>query len=104
MKVVVFKFNHLGDNVVFVPAVQALRRLQPDWDLTLLTTPNEAELYRGPGGPQEVLTSPKAAFDRSHRRPWVLARWIWERLSDNLPLSAVLIRETCTSGCIYRGG
>ena len=33
-----------------------------------------------------------------------IARWIWQRLSDNLPLlSAVEIRETCTSGCIYRG-
>ncbi|MEJ2761008.1 MAG: 6-carboxytetrahydropterin synthase QueD [Gammaproteobacteria bacterium] len=34
----------------------------------------------------------------------VLARWIWERLQPSLPaLSAVHIRETCTSGCIYRG-
>jgi 6-pyruvoyltetrahydropterin/6-carboxytetrahydropterin synthase len=33
----------------------------------------------------------------------VLARWIWERLSENLSLSEVLVRETCTSGCIYRG-
>ncbi len=33
-----------------------------------------------------------------------VARWIWVRLIDQLPqLSAVEIRETCTSGCIYRG-
>jgi 6-pyruvoyltetrahydropterin/6-carboxytetrahydropterin synthase len=33
-----------------------------------------------------------------------LARWIWERLSPALPaLSAVTVRETCTSGCTYRG-
>ena len=32
-----------------------------------------------------------------------LARWIWPRLTDSLPLSAVVVRETCTSGCIYRG-
>jgi len=33
-----------------------------------------------------------------------LARWIWDRLSPALPgLSQVLVRETCTSGCIYRG-
>jgi 6-pyruvoyltetrahydropterin/6-carboxytetrahydropterin synthase len=33
-----------------------------------------------------------------------LARWIWERLKPGLPLlSAIVIRETCTSGCIYRG-
>lgn len=34
----------------------------------------------------------------------VLARWIWERLSPKLPgLSRVVVRETCTSGCVYRG-
>ncbi len=32
-----------------------------------------------------------------------LAVWIWDRLCASLPLSAVIIRETCTSGCIYRG-
>lgn len=33
-----------------------------------------------------------------------LARWIWPRLAQRLPqLSAIEIRETCTSGCIYRG-
>ena len=34
----------------------------------------------------------------------VLARWIWTRLKPTLPeLSEVMVRETCTSGCIYRG-
>ncbi|MGH8372599.1 MAG: 6-carboxytetrahydropterin synthase QueD [Gammaproteobacteria bacterium] len=34
----------------------------------------------------------------------ILARWIWQRLQPALPaLSKVLIAETCTSGCIYRG-
>lgn len=33
----------------------------------------------------------------------ILARWIWDRLVGRLPLSAVQVRETCTSGCIYRG-
>jgi 6-pyruvoyltetrahydropterin/6-carboxytetrahydropterin synthase len=32
-----------------------------------------------------------------------LARWIWARLAGALPLSAVVVRETCTSGCVYRG-
>ena len=33
-----------------------------------------------------------------------LAAWIWERLYSLLPgLSAVTVRETCTSGCTYRG-
>ncbi|MFI6603543.1 6-carboxytetrahydropterin synthase QueD [Nonomuraea sp. NPDC050536] len=33
----------------------------------------------------------------------VLAKWIWNRLVGVLPLSAIQVRETCTSGCIYRG-
>lgn len=33
----------------------------------------------------------------------ILARWIWDGLVGRLPLSAVQVRETCTSGCIYRG-
>ncbi len=33
-----------------------------------------------------------------------LARWIWQQLVPKLPtLCAVEVRETCTSGCIYRG-
>jgi len=33
-----------------------------------------------------------------------IARWIWERIRPSLPgLSKVLVRETSTSGCVYRG-
>jgi 6-pyruvoyltetrahydropterin/6-carboxytetrahydropterin synthase len=33
-----------------------------------------------------------------------LAIWIWERLKPALPtLSRITVRETCTSGCEYRG-
>jgi len=34
----------------------------------------------------------------------VLARWIWARLVSTLSgLTAITVRETCTSGCTYRG-
>ena len=34
----------------------------------------------------------------------LLARWIWRRLLPALPsLAAIEVRETCTSGCLYRG-
>ena len=33
-----------------------------------------------------------------------LASWLWERLAPALPLlSEVVVHETCTSGCRYRG-
>ncbi len=34
----------------------------------------------------------------------VIARWIWQALIPALPgLEAIEVRETCTSGCVYRG-
>ena len=34
----------------------------------------------------------------------LLARWIWRALAPALPaLAAIEVRETCTSGCVYRG-
>lgn len=34
----------------------------------------------------------------------MLARWIWDRLQPALPgLARIVVRETCTSGCEYRG-
>ena len=34
----------------------------------------------------------------------LLARWIWHRLAPSLAdLSAITVKETCTSGCVYRG-
>ena len=33
-----------------------------------------------------------------------LAVWVWKTLKPSLPLlSAVVVHETCTSGCVYRG-
>lgn len=34
----------------------------------------------------------------------VLAKWIWDRLKQDLPmLSEIVVHETCTSRCHYRG-
>ncbi|OLC25260.1 MAG: 6-carboxytetrahydropterin synthase QueD [Thaumarchaeota archaeon 13_1_40CM_4_48_7] len=33
-----------------------------------------------------------------------LARWIWHQLQERLPsLFKVVVRETCTTGCVYEG-
>jgi 6-pyruvoyltetrahydropterin/6-carboxytetrahydropterin synthase len=33
-----------------------------------------------------------------------LAKWIWDQLAPALPLlSKVVVRETCTTGCVYEG-
>lgn len=32
-----------------------------------------------------------------------IARWIWRNLIGSLPqLSKIVVRETCTSGCVYK--
>ena len=34
----------------------------------------------------------------------VLAEWIWNQVKPQLPiLSAVMVKETCTAGCVYQG-
>jgi len=32
-----------------------------------------------------------------------IAKWLWDRLRNLLPLSAITVRETCTSACRYEG-
>ena len=48
----------------------------------------------------------KAAFKPGLENPTseVLAKWIWDQMKPLVPLlSAVMIKETCTAGCVYRG-
>ncbi|MEA9392781.1 6-carboxytetrahydropterin synthase QueD [Acerihabitans sp. TG2] len=34
----------------------------------------------------------------------ILAHWIWQELKPSLPLlSAIVVKETCTAGCVYHG-
>jgi 6-pyruvoyltetrahydropterin/6-carboxytetrahydropterin synthase len=32
-----------------------------------------------------------------------LARWVWKRIEGTIPLSRIVVRETCTSGVAYHG-
>ncbi|CAJ0990982.1 6-carboxytetrahydropterin synthase QueD [Pantoea sp. Nvir] len=34
----------------------------------------------------------------------ILAKWIWDKMKPHLSeLSAVILKETCTAGCVYKG-
>ena len=79
MNLAIIKTNHLGDNVVFLPVVQELRRRFPDWRLTLLTAPRVAELYTADIAPENLLTVEPAALQRAWRRPHEFLRW-WREL------------------------
>jgi ADP-heptose:LPS heptosyltransferase len=75
MNLAIFKTNHLGDNVVFLPVVQTLRRLRPTWRITLLTAPQVAELYQAAIAPENLLTVDPEHLKRAWRRPWELLGW-----------------------------
>lgn len=84
MNLLIFKFVQLGDNVVFLPAVQALRARFPAWHVTLLTTPAQAPLYAAALPAADILTAPQLRFNSSWQRPWELAAW-WLRLRRRRP-------------------
>ncbi len=79
MKLVLFKVNQLGDNVVFLPIVQTLRRLYPDWELALFTSPAAADLYAGTIPPARLWVEVTKDFNGEWKRPdrlWKLWRWL----------------------------
>jgi ADP-heptose:LPS heptosyltransferase len=84
MKLVVFKFVQLGDNVVFLPVIQSLRSRFPSWQITLLTTPREAALYSAALPEAQIVTASQQRFNSSWQRPWELASW-WLRVRLRRP-------------------
>jgi len=90
MRVVIFKVNHLGDNVVFLPIVQTLRRRFPDWRVTVITAEPERSLYTADLPPERIWTAPdRVHFNHSWRRPWRFARWL-ARLRAERPDACLL--------------
>ncbi|HEY5893599.1 MAG TPA: glycosyltransferase family 9 protein [Chthoniobacterales bacterium] len=69
MKLVIFKVNQLGDNVVFLPVVQELRKRFPDWEIIVATSPAAADLYRGWIQDDRLLVHPTSEFNRSWKKP-----------------------------------
>lgn len=84
MNLTIFKANFLGDNVVFLPVVQELRRRFPDWRITLISHPHYASLYHGALAPAEVFTVLPDDLRQMWRRPQDFFRW-WSILRDRRP-------------------
>ena len=72
MTLLISKVNQLGDNVVFLPVVQGLRRLFPDLRLVVATSPVARDLYTRCVPRVEVLSRPTAAFNGAWKQPWRL--------------------------------
>jgi len=72
---VVFKVTFLGDAVVFLPTLHALREYFRDSHLTLVTSPIGAEVLGDRGLADEVWTLPLPDVRRLHRAPADLVSW-----------------------------
>ena len=72
MRLLIFKVNQLGDNVVYLPVVQHLHRALADADITVFTSPLAAPLYTTTCPGVEVHTFATTTFNGAWRRPWKL--------------------------------
>jgi ADP-heptose:LPS heptosyltransferase len=78
MRLLIFKVNQLGDNVVFLPVVQQITRLHPGWQITVCTSPVAAPLYHTACPGVRVLEFATKSFNGSWKRPLDLARLLWQ--------------------------
>ena len=76
VNILIFKLSPLGDTVMFLPVLQALRRHFPHWRITAFASPVAAELWRHHLPEADLIVIERAALQRAWRRPWQLARWL----------------------------
>lgn len=76
MKLLVFKVNQLGDNVVFLPALQHLVERFPDWQVSIITSNLAAPLYRTTLPTVNVLTFETLQFNTLWKSPAILLNQI----------------------------
>ncbi|MDB6137520.1 MAG: hypothetical protein JWO94_592 [Verrucomicrobiaceae bacterium] len=78
MTILISKVNQLGDNVVFLPVVQGLRRLFPQARLIVATSPVARDLYTRCVPGAEVIMFKTTDFNGAWKRPWKLLPLAWK--------------------------
>jgi len=76
VNLLILKVNQLGDNVIFLPIVQTLRRLVPDWKMTVFTSPVAAALYQADLPPDQIVAIPTAEFNKAWKQPWKMLPYL----------------------------
>ena len=69
VRVIIFKVNKLGDNVVFLPVVQMIRQIRPDWRLLIVTSPVASPLYNAERSGNQLIEVEKETFRRLYHDP-----------------------------------
>ena len=102
MNIIVFKLAPLGDTVMLLPVVQTLRRLHPDWRVTVFATPATAEIFRETVPSADLIVVESVELKRSWRRPWRF--WSWWRRIRGLRPDAVLLSYDQSSVARFLAG
>ena len=93
-KIAVLRANALGDFIVTLPALDALRTRYPDAELVLLGRPWHAELMRGrPGAVDRVVTIPSrtlVGYGAGNEDPTVLERFVRAMQAERFDLALQL--------------
>ncbi len=76
VNILVFKVNKLGDNVVFLPVIQAIRRYRPDWNLLLFTNSLAVPLYGPLRENEQYVVCDRDPFLSAWREPVKLLEWL----------------------------
>ncbi|MBK8094085.1 MAG: glycosyltransferase family 9 protein [Verrucomicrobiaceae bacterium] len=74
MTLLIFKVNQLGDNVVFLPLVQALRACLPHWRIVVVTSSAASTLYEICCPNAEIVEKVTKDFNTAWRSPLELKR------------------------------
>jgi ADP-heptose:LPS heptosyltransferase len=76
VNILVFKVNKLGDNVVFLPVIQAIRRYRPEWNLLLFTNSLAVPLYGPLRENEQYVVCDRGPFLSAWREPVKLLEWL----------------------------
>jgi ADP-heptose:LPS heptosyltransferase len=76
MKILIFKVNQLGDNVVFKPVVDYLASQQCGHEIYLLTSPTASALYEGQIPAERLFAFPTAKFISAWKDPLFLTQLV----------------------------
>ncbi len=76
MKLAIFKVNQLGDNVIFLPVVQELRKRLPEWELLMITSPVAADLFAADIPKSRMLAMGTREFNGAWKHPLTLLRLV----------------------------
>lgn len=74
MNLLLFKVSTLGENILFTPVVQELKRRFPDTHVTLFTGQDCGPLYAGPLAPTRIHAVDRTAFHSSWKNPIAFLR------------------------------